>query len=188
MEIEELRQSIKDELNPALVATELGFFVSDALKDRSITLYEALYLKDLEYSLLIDASEKTSWKYTVGISLLLSLELLYSLSLCFEENSLANAIKGKLSRAFVRLDEQRDHYAKEVASAILEGDSQSALKRLSASRCGAKPFKNGPYNNEVFPWDIISPEDEVLSRNFRSRGVISPAISELLSDILTCHG
>lgn len=188
MNIEELKDNIDGELSPALVATELGFFTSDALKCESISLYEALYLKELEYALLLQASEKPAWNYKIGISLLLSLELLYSLALYFDEKELAKALKSKISIALENSSEIRHHYSKAVAEDILSGNIESALLRLGTSREGAKPFDDGPYNEEVFPWDLIAPEKEVLSKRFGSMKSISPAIKDLVAEVWVSHG
>ncbi len=188
MNIEELISNIGDEQNPALVAAELGFFTSDSLKVESLSLYEALYLKELEYSLLLKANEKQAWSYTIGVSFLLSLELLYSLALYFEENVLATSLRDKIAIALNNSGESRHHYSKDVAKEILLGSIESALLKLTSFRDTAKPDDFGPYNEEVFPWNLIAPENEFLSGKRGTNKTISPDIAVLLSDLWINYG
>jgi hypothetical protein len=188
MDIEELRTNIDGETNPLLVATELGFFISDALKDSKISLYEAMYLKELEYSLLIQGYQKPAFSYTIGISLLLSLEMLYLLAAYFQEEELAKNLLSKILLAKDKNGEDRDHYSKIVADSLLKDDLRAALQELSKIRNGSKPYNNGPYNDEVFPWGYISPEDELLAQRTGNKKPISSEISEIISEIWVTHG
>ena len=60
MNIEELRELIDNEPNPVLVATELGFFLSDSLEEGSINIYEGFWVADLCGSLLREGYTKAA--------------------------------------------------------------------------------------------------------------------------------
>ncbi|HEY9120585.1 MAG TPA: hypothetical protein VIN33_12560 [Marinobacter sp.] len=174
MDIEELRELIANEPNPVLVATELGFLLSDSLEDGSLNFYEGY--------------TKAAWSYTVGYQHILSLVMLYVMALYFGEQSQLEKYRSWALEAESHLAESREHYSLSLLERLRNCDNSGILAELAAVREGNKPFKHGPYHSEVFPFDHVAPEKELMAGVVSSAKEIRPEIVCLLADIGVVHG
>ena len=86
------------------------------------------------------------------------------------------------------LAESREHYGLSLLERLREGDNSGILAELAAVREGNKPFKNGPYHSEVFPFDYVAPEKELMAGVAPSAKEIRPEVMSLLADIGVIHG
>ncbi|MDX5993941.1 hypothetical protein [Ectopseudomonas alcaliphila] len=188
MDIEELRELIANEPNPVLVATELGFFLSDSLEDGSINFYEGFWVADLCVSLLREGYSKAAWSYTVGYQHILSLVMLYVMARYFGEQSQLEKYRSWALEAESHLAESREHYSLSLLERLRNCDNSGILAELAAVREGNKPFKHGPYHSEVFPFDYVAPEKELMAGVVSSTKEIRPEIVSLLADIGVVHG
>ena len=188
MNIEELRELIDNEPNPVLVATELGFFLSDSLEEGSINIYEGFWVADLCGSLLREGYTKAAWSYTVGYQHILSLVMLYVMALYFGEQSQLEKYRGWALEAENHLAESRKHYSLSLLARLRDGDNSGILAELAAVRKGNKPFKDGPYHSEVFPFDYLAPERLLMAGVAPTVKEIQPEIVSLLADIGVVYG
>lgn len=187
MDIEELNKNIVDLENPVLIATELGFFISDGCTEGSLSLYEAFLLTDTELQLLQKGAIQPAWNYSLGMSHLLRLERLFVLATYFKETRHSEIILGRISDAMPILTEKREHFSKEVANQLFDGNISEAINLLSLNTSKSRLFDEGPYIDEVFPYEIIDAEKKVLAGSFENHKEVSDAITNLLAKIMIKH-
>ena len=176
-----------------MVATELGFFISDALRAGTVNLYDGLHLADLEMALLRRGYAQPAWPRSdrtreLGIRHILSIIMLCLTARYFREPALAQKHKQWLAEAESRLTDDRGHYHKRAAGLLAEGRDAELYAMLKTIRSGKQPFDDGPYHSDVFPFDYLSPETKLLEGASSDSKVLSPEIIDLIAEIGVDHG
>jgi hypothetical protein len=188
MDIEELRSRIRNQRNPLIIADEIGFFISAALRAGNISLYECYLLCDSQAGLFRQGYLKPAYRYSPGYRRLLSLIMLLLLARYYGDQVLASKHRLWLFEARDKLCERRLHYCDQLIGFIRNEDERSLLHLLAETRAGEKPFDDGPYHDEVFPYDYIVPEAELIAERPHGPKDISSDIVDLLVEIEVGYG
>lgn len=188
MDIETLHKNIGALENPVLIATELGFFISDGCSDGSLSLYEAFLLKDTELNLLQQGATQPAWNHGLGMSHLLGLERLFALATYFSDARLADTILERVSETIPILREKREHFSIDAGQLLLDGKKSEAIKLLRLNNSKTQSFNDGPFIDEVFPYKFIDVEDKVLAGKFDDNKEVSESIADLLVEIMVKNG
>lgn len=182
-----LLKELSDTGNPGSRALKLTFFASDALRNGQISLYEAylLYAEALSYDRL--AYLAPGRPNRVQISSLVKLLNLKLLALVFGEAEAAALWEKQALELYPLNQEKRPHYLLDRYPAFLRAEQDPALLKelLRIRKSRKKPFDDGPYHDECFPYDRCVCEEMLLQgRIFAEKEKrISPQIEELLAEL-----
>lgn len=162
-------QTIQQKHNPMIVASEVSSFTSKALREGEINLYEAYLLNWEIIKLNRKGYTQPGWNSKVSISDCLALLNQKLLSHIFEGISVTENICNLCLEAYGLNDEKRKHYLMDRYTLFLQAqNSPLLLQELQLTRNNYDKLSddNGPYHNEVFPFDEFSPEKILLDNNF----------------------
>lgn len=173
--------------NPGGRSIEMGAYLRDAREDKQITLYEH-YLVEMEsLSFERQAWMQPGWANRVRISSLLSVLNMKMMALLFQEKDVAEMLDAWGMEAYQLNQEKRPHYILDDYPTFLRAEKNpEALEKLLAKRRSRrKPFDNGPYHDERFPWDLCVYEERLLQGQlFQAEDKqISAEMEELLADL-----
>lgn len=182
-----LIESVKEQTTPENRSLEIGIFVSKGLRGKEINLYEAYLLSGIKMEYTRLSYVQPAWSNRVRISILLELLNLRLLAAVFEEKIEENLWIKYAEEAYSMNQERRPHYIldhyQEYLEETIAPEFLQNLKDVRASR--SKPFDNGPYHTEVFPYNNCKCEELLLQgktlphRNKKVCGVIENLLVEL---------
>ena len=173
---------------PGNCSMEIGVFVSQGLRDKEINLYEAYLLSGMKMEFTRLSYIQPAWSGGVRISILLELLNLRLLAAAFEEKSEEVRWTGYAKEAYSMNQERRPHYILDYYQEYLEETISPALlqnlKDVRANR--SKPFDNGPYHTDVFPYSQCKCEELLLQgKTFPHRNKkVCSAIENLLVQLI----
>lgn len=191
MELEErikaLIENVKAETTPANRGLDISVFVSQGLRGKEINLYEAYLLSGMKMEFTRLSYVQPAWSNRVRISILLELLNLRFLAAAFEEKNEEVRWTGYAKEAYSMNQEKRPHYILDYYQKYLEEtispEFLQNLKDVRASR--SKPFDNGPYHTDVFPYNKCKCEELLLQRKTfpRRNKKVCSAIEKLLVEL-----
>lgn len=162
---EALVEELKSQISPGGYEICLGKYIADGLRENQLSLYEAFLLQAEALGFLRMAYTQAAWNRKVGISILLKILNMKLLSVLFQDEPGAEAWTECGVDAYKRNQEVRPHYILDEYLHYLNAEKDPAfLKKLSEIRQRKnKPFDNGPYHDEVFPYSACNFEDLLLN-------------------------
>lgn len=185
--VKTLIQTVKSETTPANRGLDIGVFVSKAMREKEINLYEAYLISGMKMEFTRLSYVQPAWSNRVRISILLELLNLRLLAAAFEEKDEEKRWIEYAKEAFSMNQEKRPHYILDHYQEYLEETISSELlqnlKDVRTSR--SKPFDNGPYHTELFPYNKCKYEELLLQgktlprRNKKICGSIETLLVEL---------
>lgn len=180
-----LKIDLASETNPLVVANEIGFYISDNLRNQSISLYSAFLLHQDELNLKRMGYRQPAWRHRLSISGVLALYMQYLFGLSCGEANVARKAAEWLEEDLPMLGEKRNHYIWNCLTALpVTEPPKEQLTKLSRvrSRYEVLSDDDGPYHTEVFPYDYYSPEDVLLGRSSATvkRDTVEPEVEELM--------
>lgn len=185
--VKALVEKVKAQTTPGNRSLEIEIFVSRAMREKEINLYEAYLVSGMKMEFTRLSYVQPAWPGRVRISILLELLNLRLLATAFEEKDEERRWIGYAKEAFSMNQEKRPHYILDHYQAYLEEtilpEFLQNLKDVRASR--SKPFDNGPYHTELFPYNKCKCEELLLQgktlprRNKKICGCIENLLAEL---------
>jgi len=182
-----LIEKVKAQTTPGNRSLEIAVFVSKAMREKEINLYEAYLLSGMKMEFTRLSYIQPAWSGRVRISILLELLNLRLLAAAFEEKDEERRWIGYAKEAFPINQEKRPHYVlehyQEYLQETISPEFLQNLKDVRARR--SKPFDSGPYHTEVFPFDKCKCEELLLQgktlprRNKKICGSIENLLAEL---------
>ncbi|MDE7353082.1 MAG: hypothetical protein K2O06_08525 [Acetatifactor sp.] len=192
MELEEkakaLIESVKAQTTPGNRSLDISVFVSQGLRGKELNLYEAYLLSGIKMEFTRFSYVQPAWSNRVRISILLELLNLRLLAAVFEEKSEEVRWTGYAKEAYSMNQERRPHYIldhyQEYLGETISSEFLQSLKDVRASR--SKPFDNGPYHTDVFPYNKCKCEELLLQGKTlpRRNKKICSAIENLLVELV----
>ena len=181
------------ETNPLIVADDVGIFVSNALREKSISLFSAFLLNQDVLRLRRIGYRQPAWSHQFSISSLLALYMQYLCGLAIGEDGISRSVASWLREDFPLLGDKREHFVKQHLADLSNFEpTVERLEELAAIRSGYDALRDdaGPYHTEVFPYDYYSPEDVLLGRSTDEveKSGIEPVVEELMLAISAWHG
>ena len=180
-----LEIDLNRESSPLVVADEVGRFISDGLRNDSISLYAAFLLNQDLLSLRRMGYRQSAWQYHLSLSGVLALYMQYLFGLAIGEANVARAVAAWLEEDIPLLSEKREHYILGYLEqpSVIE-PSQYHLIELSGIRARYETLSDddGPYHTEVFPYNFFSPEDVLLGRSTGTftKGKVDPDVEDIM--------
>lgn len=162
-------------------------YLRDARKDQQITLYEHYLVETERLSFERQAYLQPAWANKVYISSLLQILNMKMMALLFQEQAAAEMWNGWGMEAYRLNQEKRPHYILDDYPTFLrvEKNPEALSKLLAKRKSRRKPFNNGPYHDERFPWDLCVYEERLLEGRYfgQEDKKISGEIEELLTEL-----
>ncbi len=161
---EALGESVRGQINPGNRALDIGVFVSQGLRDKTLTLYEAYQLSGMKMEFERLAYVQPAWPDRVRITILVELLNLRLLAAVFDEKREEAHWLAYAKEAYDLNREKRPHYILDrYPECFQEPIPPEFLQTLQAVRAGrSKPFNKGPYHTELFPGDECNCEELLL--------------------------
>ncbi len=177
---EALLESVKGRINPGNRALDIGVFVSQGLRDKTLTLYEAYQLSGLKMEFERLSYVQPAWSNRVRITILVELLNLRLLAAVFDEKREEAHWLAYAKEAYDLNREKRPHYILDrYPECLKETIPSEFLQALQAVRTGrSKPFNKGPYHTELFP------SDECNCEEFLLQGKTLPPESKTMSGVV----
>ena len=192
MELEEkakaLIESVKAQTTPGNRSLDISVFVSQGLRGKELNLYEAYLLSGMKMEFTRLSYVQPAWSNRVRISILLELLNLRLLAAVFEEKGEEVRWTRYAEEAYSMNQERRPHYILDHYQEYLEETISSkllqSLKDVRSSR--SKPFDNGPYHTDVFPYNKCKCEELLLQGKTlpRRNKKVCSAIENLLVELV----
>lgn len=162
-------------------------YLRDTREDQQITLYEYYLVETERVSFERQACVQPAWPNRVGISHLIRLLNMKMLALLFQEQEAAEMWDAWGMEAYRLNQEKRPHYILDGYPTFLRAEQDPAIlsKLLAKRKSRRKPFDNGPYHDECFPWDWCVYEEMLLEGRYfgQEDKKISGEIEELLAEL-----
>jgi hypothetical protein len=180
----ELIDELKSIDHPRLISVRISRFISDAMRDNIINLYEGYLLNWEVISYQRRSYIEAAWNGSVRISLCLALLNQRFLAQIFENNESATQLKLWGIEAMNLNKEKREHYIMDRFEEFLDAkDSPDLLKKLVDIRNEYRllDFDNGPYHNEEFPYDYYAPEKILLEKD---ESCVKMTTHEIIEDLI----
>ncbi len=185
--VKTLVENVRAAINPGSRSLEINVFVSKALREKEINLYEAYLVSGMKMEFTRLSYIQPAWSDRVHISILLELLNLRLLAAAFEEKDEERRWTEYAKVAFSMNQEKRPHYIldhyQEYLKETIPPEFLQTLKDVRASR--SKPFDNGPYHTDLFPYNRCKCEELLLQgktlprRNKKICGSIENLLEEL---------
>jgi len=182
-----LVENVRAAITPGSRSLEISVFVSKALREKEINLYEAYLVSGMKMEFTRLSYIQPAWSNRVRISILLELLNLRLLAAAFEEKDEERRWTEYAKAAFSMNQEKRPHYIldhyQEYLKETIPPEFLQTLKDVRASR--SKPFDNGPYHTDLFPYNKCKCEELLLQgktlprRNKKICGSIENLLVEL---------
>lgn len=159
---------VKKSTHPAVRALNLSVYISDNLKQKNISLYEAYLLQCEVIRYKRDSYTLPAWNNKVQISTCLELLNQKLLALAFNDIDYIKQLEKWGMEAFKLCGEKRTHYIMNKYNEFLKSDynSRNLLLELLDIRkkYDSLKYDDGPYHTEAFPYDYFEPERILLDR------------------------
>jgi len=159
-----LVEAVQRSTNPSNRGLDVGVFVSQALRENEINLYEAYQLTGMKLEFERLAYTQPAWHNRVRITTLVELLNLRLLAALFGESAEETHWLDYCKEAYALNQERRPHYILDRYPALLEEPIPTgALEALLAVRSSRRhPFDKGPYHSDLFPADLCKCEELLL--------------------------
>ena len=177
------------EKNPLIISDNINYVVSDGLREGSFNLYSAFLLNHECIRIKRFGYYQTAWHYSLSISGGVAIYMHYLCARAFDSTKMANVVLQWLVEDLPMLKQNRKHYIIDELLKELEPiPSTKWLDILSETRNNYDNLSDddGPYHNEVFPYDYAVPEAHLLGEPDRGdffNKQIDSDIEELLINI-----
>lgn len=160
-----LLETLKCAKSPGSCEVRLEKYVADGLREEQLSLYEAFLIQAEVLSFMKSAYTQAAWGRNVGIRELLKILNMKLLSVLFQDKSGSKVWTENGVDAYKRNKEIRPHYILDEYLRYLnaENDPIFLKKLLEMRQRKKKPFNNGPYHDEVFPYLACNFEDLLLN-------------------------
>lgn len=181
---ETLVAKLKSHPNPAYHAGCLGPYISDGLREKYLSLYEAFLLQAEALNFTRMSYTQPAWSSNVHISILLEILNMKMMSILFQNERGAELWTEYGIDAYKRNQEIRPHYVLDEYLTYLKAENNPIyLQRLLKIRQQKrKSFNKGPYHDEKFPYSECNFED-LLLRNKRFSDK-EKQVSEVVENLL----
>lgn len=183
----ELLTALADTPRPGSCSIEMIGYLRDVRRDQQITLYEYYLVETERLSFEHQACVQPAWPNRVGITHLISLLNMKMMALLFQEKETAEMWDSWGIEAYKLNQEKRPHYILDDYPTFLKAEThpEALTKLLAQRRSRRKPFNNGPYHDERFPWDLCAFEEMLLQgQHFTQEDKkICGEIEELLTEL-----
>lgn len=183
----ELLTALAETPRPGSRSIEMIGYLRDVRRDQQITLYEYYLVETERLSFEHQACVQPAWPNRVGITHLISLLNMKMMALLFQEKETAEMWDSWGMEAYKLNQEQRPHYILDDYPTFLKAEThpEALTKLLAQRRSRRKPFNNGPYHDEHFPWDLCAFEEMMLQgQHFTQEDKkICGEIEELLTEL-----
>ena len=162
---EMLLETLKCAKSPGSCEVRLEKYVADGLREEQLSLYEAFLIQAEVLSFMKNAYTQAAWGRNVGIRELLKILNMKLLSVLFQDEPGSKVWTECGMDAYKRNKEVRPHYILDEYLRYLnaENDPIFLKKLLEMRQRKKKPFNNGPYHDEVFPYSACNFEDLLLN-------------------------
>ncbi|KAF2342342.1 hypothetical protein [Flavobacterium tistrianum] len=182
-DMDDLINKIKSTDHILVKANKLSYFISDALRENQITLYEG-YVLNLEIIKLNRISyTQPAWNKSVQISTCVTILNQYLLAKIFDNSAGAEMLKKIAAEAFLLNKEKRSHYIMDHYKSYFENNnSEKLLQDLLEIRNNYDKLSDddGPYHVEAFPYHFHHPEKILLEKNNSLDQNISSEVENIL--------
>lgn len=185
--ITNLLSKVKEQKNPLLIANEISYFLSDALRQNRLNLYEAYLLNDEVIRFRRLGYTKPAWNGRVRITTCIDLLNQKLLADGFDEDISANKYYRWGLEVFNLNIEKRSHYIMDKYNEYLEAKGHKDLltKLLEIRQNYDKlSFDEGPYHNESFPYHFYSPEEILLNEEERRKHLDKKNLNEDIEELI----
>lgn len=183
----ELLTALAETPRPGSRSIEMIGYLRDVRRDQQITLYEYYLVETERLSFEHQACVQPAWPNRVGITHLISLLNMKMMALLFQEKETAEMWDSWGMEAYKLNQEKRPHYILDDYPTFLKAEThpEALTKLLAQRRSRRKPFDNGPYHDERFPWDLCAFEEMLLQgQHFTQEDKkICGEIEELLTEL-----
>lgn len=159
---------VKKSNHPAVRASRLSIYISDKLREKKLSLYEAYLLQCEVIRYKRDSYTLPAWNNKVQISTCLELLNQKLMALAFNDIDYMKHLEIWGMEAFYMCGEKRPHYIMDKYSDFLKADydSRNLLLELLDIRkkYDSLKYDDGPYHTEAFPYDYFEPERILLDK------------------------
>ncbi|MBD5781531.1 hypothetical protein IEN85_18665 [Pelagicoccus sp. NFK12] len=179
-------EEIESTENPMLIANSLGFFLSDAIREETISLYEAYCINGYTLHFQRLGYTQPAWHGRVQVSTCIAILNHLLLAVYFEDKKKEEKTREWLIEAVGLNEEKREHYLMDRIEDFFENHiPDQALQHLQNYRKNydSLGFDSGPYHVESFPGDWYSPEDLLLSGPCSHEKTLAKTIEDLIVQI-----
>ena len=161
-------QSVKDACNPTVKADKLSFYLSDCLKIKKLSMYEAYLLQWEIINYTRMGYILPAWSGRVRISTCLAILNQKLLALIFDDMDCAKQSEEWGREALHLCSEKRTHYIMDRYMEFLNAGYNDAglFRELLSVRenYASMSDSEGPYHVEVFPYHYFEPERILLGK------------------------
>jgi len=185
LEYDILIEKLEKEINPTIRAAILGKYLSDCLKTNSFNLYEAYLINWEKIRFERRGYLQSSWNERVGITNCISVLNMKMLAYLFNEEKSLETLDNWAKEAYRLNQEKRKHYIMDQYEKYLGFNKNIEVLRelLKIRENKRKPFNDGPYHTEIFPYEYCKPEELIIDHNLLSEKHIDESIENLLVKI-----
>lgn len=176
--------------HPAVLADNLGRYVSDRLRQNDLDIYSAFLMSMDAARIRRLAYRQAAWPQTLSISGLLALLMLALTSRALRIHRSYEQLQQWFLEDIPLLTEKRHHFLVDRLDAGESlFDDETLLTEIAQMRRDYDSLSDdyGPYPNEVFPWDHAEPECEVLNAGsdpaFQSEQVLDANVGQILVEL-----
>lgn len=178
---------VRGEKNPIVVANNINYFLSDAMRENTISLYEGYLLNWEILRFRRFGYTNSGWGRKVRITICLELMNQKLLAHIFDEAVSAQRLEEWGLEAYRLNDERRPHYIMDNYLNYLNANNYPDLLfnlQKIREQYQQLSFDDGPYHNEVFPAHHYSPEAILLGQQeLHIDKKLNEVIEELIYEI-----
>ena len=169
--------------NPGVIANKIGRYLSGAMREEEISLYEAWLIHEFKIRFNHMHCKQPGWGGRYRIQLILGILNHLLLARCFNDRGSEELAESILREALELNREVRSHYVLDVIHSFFDEDQLVfGLKLLQEWREEYEITDEGlgPFHNEVFPYHYYSPEDLLLAGWSLENKTISDPVVEFM--------
>lgn len=167
-DVKKVIQSVKDAGNPTVKAMKLSFYLSDCLKIKKLSMYEAYLLQWEIINYTRMGYILPAWSGRVQISTCLTILNQRLLALIFDDMNCAKQLEEWGREAMNMCSDKRAHYIMDRYIEFLSvgyNDDDFFRELLSIrENYASMSDSEGPYHVEVFPYHYFEPERILLEK------------------------
>lgn len=182
-----LLEELKEKYVPAVRHNCITFYAGKARRDGQINLYEEYLLNSEALAFERQSYLLPAWQGKVGISNLIKLLNTKMMALLFREEAAAKKWEAWGMEAYKLLQEKRPHYIADHYLEFLRAEDSPQLleELLKARNSRRRPFDNGPYHDERYPFENCAYEERLLKKDYFSdeEKVMSGDVEDILVEI-----
>lgn len=182
-----LLEKLKETEVPAVRYNGIMFYAGKARRDGQINLYEEYLLTSEALAFERQSYLLPAWQRKVGISNLINLLNMKMMALLFREEAGAKKWEAWGMEAYGLNQEKRPHYILDRFPELLRAEDSPRLleELLKVRNSRRRPFDNGPYHDERYPYENCAYEDRLLKKAFfpEAEKVMSSDVEDVLVEI-----